>query len=87
MDGQKTKLAEMACSGQKALISRYFFYTDLREFGCDPHYFTMVRREDDTLGCYHNNLDERPGTEVPLQVQVQQGDPAHPQEQDNDQTS
>ena len=36
--------AELACrEGRPALISRYFFYTDLRQYGCRPRYFTVVR--------------------------------------------
>ena len=46
LDGQKTELAGLACNGKTALISRYFFYTDLSQFGCDPQYFTMVRTSD-----------------------------------------
>ena len=54
LDGQKTQLAEIACSGQTALISRYFFYTDLRDFGCDPRYFTLVQKSVLSLLYIHN---------------------------------
>ena len=43
--GQKLRFADLACGGagdRPALISRYFFYTDISQYGCEPRYFTVV---------------------------------------------
>lgn len=43
--GQKLRFADLACGGagsRPALISRYFFYTDISQYGCVPRYFTVV---------------------------------------------
>ena len=45
LPGQSSALAKLACNGDKALISRYFFYTDIAQYGCTTRYFTMVRRD------------------------------------------
>ena len=44
LSGQKSRLAKMICGKDRktVLISRYFFFTDLKPYGCDPRYFTMV---------------------------------------------
>ena len=43
LPGQRAVLASLACQpGTRAVISRYFFYSNISEFGCSPRYFTMV---------------------------------------------
>ena len=53
LPGQKSVLAGMVCGdqGRRALISRYFFFTDLTQFGCSPQYFTVMR---DPLARFHS---------------------------------
>ena len=47
LSGQKSRLADLVCAKHtRALISRYFFFTDLRQYGgCAPRYFTVVSCE------------------------------------------
>ena len=45
LPAQLSALASLACqsdSSAPALISRYFFFSNLAQFGCTPRYFTMV---------------------------------------------
>ena len=48
LPGQRSELARLACqpdtstTSRAAIISRYFFYSNISEFGCHPRYFTMV---------------------------------------------
>ena len=53
LPGQKSVLAGMVCGdqGRRALISRYFFFTDLTQFGCSPQYFAVMR---DPLARFHS---------------------------------
>ena len=47
LPGQRSALARITCQQNRAVISRYFFYTNLTQYGCQPRYFTMVSGSSD----------------------------------------
>ena len=68
LSGQKAAMANLVCGQEnnKVLVSRYFFFTDLRPYGCsNQRYFTVVSFSfDQKLVFIQFILDERSSGKV-----------------------